>query len=63
MDVDEEAEIEIHPRFGYGELGRNTPSLPEIPSNAILTYNVTLKNVEFEPDIEDMQYSEKRRVG
>lgn len=63
MDVEEEAELEVEPRFGYGSLGRNEASLPLIPPNAKIVYNIVLKNVEMEPDMDTLPYSEKRRIG
>ncbi|XP_011494478.1 PREDICTED: peptidyl-prolyl cis-trans isomerase FKBP8 [Ceratosolen solmsi marchali] len=62
MDLEEEAELEICPRFAYGALGRNLP-LPEIPPNSKLTYNVILKDIKMEPDIDELPYTEKRRIG
>ncbi|KAJ8679260.1 hypothetical protein QAD02_015047 [Eretmocerus hayati] len=63
MDVEEEAVIEVHSRFAYGSLGRKSPPLPDIPPDAKIIYEVTLKQVEMEPDIEELDHHDKRRIG
>lgn len=64
MDVEEEAVVEVNSRFGYGILGRTaTPSFPEIPPHANLTYNITLKNIQMEPIIEELSCRERRKIG
>ncbi|XP_014206998.1 peptidyl-prolyl cis-trans isomerase FKBP8 [Copidosoma floridanum] len=64
METEEEAIIEAEARFGYGSLGRPAVGpFPEIPSNAKLIYNVTLKRVGIEPDIDTLPISKKREIG
>ncbi|XP_003427294.1 peptidyl-prolyl cis-trans isomerase FKBP8 [Nasonia vitripennis] len=64
MDLEEEAEVETASRFAYGSLGRKaTASLPEIPPDAKITYNIVLKSIEFEPDIDELEYSERQKIG
>jgi hypothetical protein len=63
MDLEEEAEIEICPRFAYGCFGNRSPLLPEVPPNAKLIYNVVLKSIQIESDIDELSYNEKRRIG
>lgn len=59
MDVGEVAEIEIAARFGYGDVGRQ----PEIPAGAKLFYNVELKSVEMEPDVDSLTVAERKAIG
>ncbi|XP_057331987.1 peptidyl-prolyl cis-trans isomerase FKBP8 [Microplitis mediator] len=59
MDVGEVAEVEIAARFGYGDVGRQ----PEIPAGAKLFYNVELKSVEMEPDIDSLTVGERKAIG
>ncbi|XP_011312767.1 peptidyl-prolyl cis-trans isomerase FKBP8 [Fopius arisanus] len=59
MDVGEVAQIEISPRFAYGDLGKK----PDIPPGATLHYNITLKAVEMEPIVEEMGFTQRREFG
>lgn len=59
MDVGETAEVEVASRFAYGELGRN----PDIPPNTKIIYNVVLKSVKMEPEIDEMDYEERKAFG
>ncbi|KAH0560442.1 peptidyl-prolyl cis-trans isomerase FKBP8 [Cotesia glomerata] len=59
MDVGEVAEIEIAARFGYGDVGRQ----PEIPPGAKLFYNVELKHVDMEPDIDSLTVTQRKAIG
>ncbi|XP_058808343.1 peptidyl-prolyl cis-trans isomerase FKBP8 [Phymastichus coffea] len=67
MNVGEEAELIVHPRFAYGSLGRSAISgktnLPAIPPDAKITYNIILKSVHMETDIYELPYEERRRIG
>ena len=62
MDTEEEAEIEVNSRFGYGSIGRDFP-LPVIPPNADLKYNITLKSVQMEPDMDELSLEDRRKIG
>ncbi|KAG8040970.1 hypothetical protein G9C98_001958 [Cotesia typhae] len=53
------AEIEIAARFGYGDVGRQ----PEIPPGAKLFYNVELKHVNMEPDIDSLSITQRKAIG
>lgn len=64
MDAEEEAEVQVNSRFAYGTLGRpSTSSFPEIPPHATLMYSVVLKEVHMEPNIEDLTYHERKKMG
>ncbi|KAL7303459.1 hypothetical protein TKK_0004641 [Trichogramma kaykai] len=62
MNTEEEAEVKVGARFGYGKTGRTSP-LPVIPPNTDLVYNVTLKSVTMERDIEEMPVAERQKIG
>ncbi|RZF43912.1 hypothetical protein LSTR_LSTR007248 [Laodelphax striatellus] len=59
MDVEEEAELIVGPRFAFGQRGR----LPDIPPDATLHYSVTLLSAEPEPDIAGYSIKERKRIG
>ncbi|KAF7994317.1 hypothetical protein HCN44_003407 [Aphidius gifuensis] len=59
MDVGEVAEITVFPRFAYGNLGRD----PDIPSSSKIIYNVVLKSVTMEPEIDEMSYEKKKEFA
>lgn len=59
MDVGEVAEITVFSRFAYGILGRD----PDIPSSSKIIYNVVLKSVTMEPEIDEMNYDERKRFA
>ncbi|XP_015109871.1 peptidyl-prolyl cis-trans isomerase FKBP8-like [Diachasma alloeum] len=59
MDVGEAAEIVIAPRFAYGDIGKE----PDIPPGATLYYNVNLKAVKMEPEIEEMGFTQRKEFG
>lgn len=59
MDVSEIADIEVHPRFAYGDLGLK----PDIPPNTIVTYTVELKAIESDTDIEMLSIKQRKELG
>ncbi|XP_029042311.2 peptidyl-prolyl cis-trans isomerase FKBP8 [Osmia bicornis bicornis] len=59
MDVEEVAEIEVHPRFAYGQLGKE----PNIPSDAIISYTVELKATELEEEIDTLSVNQRKEIG
>ena len=59
MDVDEVAEIEVYPRFAYGQLGKE----PDIPPDATIFYTVELKSVEPEEELETLSISQRKEIG
>lgn len=59
MDVDEVAEIEVYPRFAYGQLGKE----PDIPPDATIFYTVELKSVELEEELETLSISQRKEIG
>ncbi|XP_046403600.1 peptidyl-prolyl cis-trans isomerase FKBP8 [Ischnura elegans] len=59
MDVGEEADILVGPRFGYGTIGRP----PDIPPNAEITYRVQLLSSESETPLENLSALERKRIG
>ncbi|XP_063992650.1 peptidyl-prolyl cis-trans isomerase FKBP8-like [Diachasmimorpha longicaudata] len=59
MDVGESAEIDVASRFAYGDLGKE----PDIPPAATLHYDVNLKAVEMEPEIEEMGFTQRKDFG
>lgn len=64
MDLEEKAELEVSPRFAYGSLGRKaTDSLPEIPADAKITYNIVLESIEFDHDIDELEYTDRQKIG
>ncbi|XP_076241970.1 peptidyl-prolyl cis-trans isomerase FKBP8 [Calliopsis andreniformis] len=59
MDVEEVAEIEVDPRFAYGQLGKD----PNIPPDATIFYTVELKSSELEEEIEILSISQRKEIG
>ncbi|XP_075217180.1 peptidyl-prolyl cis-trans isomerase zonda isoform X1 [Lycorma delicatula] len=59
MDVGEEAEAIVGPRFGYGSRGRE----PDIPPDATLYYSITLISAEAEPEISALSISDRKEIG
>ncbi|XP_071442002.1 peptidyl-prolyl cis-trans isomerase FKBP8 [Hetaerina americana] len=59
MDVGEEADVLVGPRFGYGSIGRP----PDIPPNAEITYRVHLLSTDSETPLENLSASERKRIG
>ncbi|XP_012284026.1 peptidyl-prolyl cis-trans isomerase FKBP8 [Orussus abietinus] len=59
MDVGEVATIEVHSRFAYGDLGKE----PNIPSNATIIYNVELKSVGTEAEVEMLGIEDRKKIG
>jgi len=59
MDVGEIAEVEVHPRFGYGSLGKE----PNVPDAAVLMYTVELLKAEGEPEFEELNVQQRRDYG
>lgn len=59
MDVGEVAEVMVHPRFGYGKLGKE----PDVPPDAVITYTVELKAMELEPEIEALSIKDRKEMG
>lgn len=59
MDVEEVAEIEVHPRFAYGQLGKE----PNIPSDATISYTVELKATELEEEIDTLSVNQRKEIG
>lgn len=59
MDVGEEAEAIVGPRFGYGSRGRD----PDIPPDATLHYTITLISAEPEPEIMSLSIPERKEIG
>ncbi|XP_022202921.1 peptidyl-prolyl cis-trans isomerase FKBP8 [Nilaparvata lugens] len=59
MDVDEEAELVVGPRFAFGARGRQ----PDVPPGATLHYTVTLLSADPEPDIATYSIRDRKRIG
>jgi len=59
MNLEEEAEIIIGPRFAYGSEGRD----PDIPPDATLHYTVTLVSTEPEPFLETLPLQTRKDIG
>lgn len=59
MDVNEVAEIEVNPRFAYGQLGRQ----PNIPPDAVINYIVELQTVQSEFDMETLNMKQRQEIG
>ncbi|XP_032688312.1 peptidyl-prolyl cis-trans isomerase FKBP8-like isoform X2 [Odontomachus brunneus] len=59
MDVGEIADIEVSPRFAYGEIGLK----PQIPPNTVITYTVELKATELETDVETLSIKQRMELG
>ena len=59
MNVEEVAEIEVHPRFAYGQLGKE----PNIPSDATISYTVELKATELEEEIDTLSVNQRKEIG
>lgn len=60
MDVGEEAEILVGPRFAYGELGLSTKN---IPANASIVYTLELIEAHEESDLERKSYESRKEIG
>lgn len=65
MDVGEIAEISCKSRFGYGEIGLINEKFQEksIPPGATLIYLIELLNVAPEPDIEELPFQLRQKIG
>lgn len=59
MDLEEEAELIVGPRFAFGSEGRK----PDIPPDATLNYTVILLDAEPEPFLETLPLKERKEVG
>lgn len=59
MDVGEECEAIISPRFAYGDHGL----LPEVPPKATLYYKITLHDTECEPEAMTLPIQKRREIG
>lgn len=59
MDLEEEAELIVGPRFAFGSEGRK----PDIPPDATLNYTVILVDAEPEPFLETLPLKERKEVG
>lgn len=59
MNLEEEAEVIVGPRFAFGSEGR----LPDIPPNATLQYTVTLINAKPEPIPETLSLQDRTTIG
>lgn len=59
MDLEEEAEVKVGPRFAFGSEGR----APDIPPDATLYYTVTLVSAEPEPLIETLPLKQRKEIG
>lgn len=59
MEIGEVAQIEVDPRFAYGELGLE----PNIPPRATITYMVELKSCEPEPEMETLSITQRKEIG
>ncbi|XP_028048980.1 peptidyl-prolyl cis-trans isomerase FKBP8-like isoform X2 [Monomorium pharaonis] len=58
MELNEIAEILIHPRFAYGPHGNKS-----IPPDSTITYTVHLKAIEDEPEMETLSIEQRREIG
>lgn len=59
MDLEEESEVIIGPRFAFGSEGRK----PDIPPDATLHYTVTLLSADVEPAVETLSLDQRKSVG
>uniref|UniRef100_A0A1B6JU69 peptidylprolyl isomerase n=2 Tax=Homalodisca liturata TaxID=320908 RepID=A0A1B6JU69_9HEMI len=59
MDLEEEAEVIVGPRFAFGSEGRQ----PDIPPDATLHYSVTLLSSEPEPPLETLTLHQRKEIG
>lgn len=59
MNLEEEAELIVGPRFAFGSEGRK----PDIPPDATLNYTVILVDAEPEPFLETLPLKERKEVG
>ncbi|XP_065335302.1 peptidyl-prolyl cis-trans isomerase FKBP8 isoform X2 [Cloeon dipterum] len=59
MDVGETALVEVHPRFGYGSLGKE----PDVPGGAVLFYTLELQRAEEEPEFEELSAQRRIEIG
>ncbi|XP_034940663.1 peptidyl-prolyl cis-trans isomerase FKBP8 [Chelonus insularis] len=59
MNIGETAEIEVAARFAYGDLGKE----PDIPPGAKVIYEVELKKVEIEPEIDNIDVTQRLNIG
>ncbi|XP_014670903.1 PREDICTED: peptidyl-prolyl cis-trans isomerase FKBP8-like isoform X2 [Priapulus caudatus] len=59
MELEETCELKINARFAYGERGR----LPDIPSNATVTYQLSLLGIYDAPDLDSLLLSDRIAMG
>lgn len=65
MDVGEIVQVTTKSRFAYGEIGLKNETSPEksIPPNATLIYKVELINSKPEPDIDELHFELRQKIG
>ncbi|XP_024943518.1 peptidyl-prolyl cis-trans isomerase FKBP8 isoform X2 [Cephus cinctus] len=59
MNIGEIAEVEVGPRFGYGDIGNK----PNIPGGAKIFYTVELKAIELEVDLDQLSVHQRQEIG
>lgn len=59
MDEGEIAEVEVHPRFGYGTIGKE----PDVPPSSVLMYTIELLKSEPEPEFDEMSIEKRQEFG
>lgn len=59
MHVGEICELQISPRFGFGEVGM----APLIPPNAHLEYTVEMLGFKEEPELETLSIRDRKAIG
>lgn len=59
MEEGEDAEIEVASRFAYGELGKE----PDIPPGATIIYEVKLKSVRIQEEIDTLGFAQRKELG
>ncbi|KAK0173215.1 hypothetical protein PV328_006447 [Microctonus aethiopoides] len=59
MEEGEDAEIEVASRFAYGELGKE----PDIPPGATIIYEVKLKSVQIQEEIDTLGFAQRKELG
>uniref|UniRef100_A0AAG5DAB5 peptidylprolyl isomerase n=1 Tax=Anopheles atroparvus TaxID=41427 RepID=A0AAG5DAB5_ANOAO len=68
MNEGEVAEVIVHARFAYGELGikepaETAPVKNSVPPNATITYTVELVSIKEEGDVEARSYASRKEIG
>ena len=65
MNVGEIAEVVVHPRFAYGDIGLKNEEDPgaSVPADATITYMVELIECKEENDLENKSFEARKEIG